>query len=84
MALSIVNVVMQPGFTYDGKSNEMLTHSFRNRLDRVLYRCKDFKPVEATLLGTEPVCTYVVVVHTDVDVVLVLVMMTNELLLTCF
>lgn len=54
------DVTLQPGYTYDGVRNAMLTNNLRGRLDRVWYKCAHFTITETRLVGTEaiPGCTY--------------------------
>lgn len=49
------NVKTDPGYTYDGVSNAMLTNRLRGRLDRVWFKCADFDIADARLVGTSPV-----------------------------
>ncbi len=48
------DIKTQPGYTYDGVQNAMLTNRLRGRLDRVWYKCADFALTEARLVGTTP------------------------------
>ena len=44
-----------PGFTYDGKLNAMLTGYLRRRLDRVFAKGSDFVLRSIEMVGTEPI-----------------------------
>ncbi len=44
-----------PGYTYDGKQNAMLTNSYRTRLDRVLAKLADWKLGSIEMVGQEAI-----------------------------
>jgi len=47
--------LIDPGFTYDGKLNQMLSHRFRNRLDRMFFKSEDLEIAAVELIGKEKV-----------------------------
>ena len=44
-----------PGFTYDGRSNAMLSNSFRTRLDRIFAKLADWEPESIEMVGQEAI-----------------------------
>jgi len=44
-----------PGFTYDGKRNDMLLNHMKMRLDRVFVRLKDYAPLSIEMVGTSKI-----------------------------
>eukprot|EP00271_Cylindrocystis_brebissonii_P017402 TRINITY_DN4522_c0_g1_i2.p1 TRINITY_DN4522_c0_g1~~TRINITY_DN4522_c0_g1_i2.p1 ORF type:complete len:348 (-),score=49.31 TRINITY_DN4522_c0_g1_i2:472-1515(-) len=46
----------EPGLTYDSKANAMLAGGrLKGRLDRMLFKCRDFEPVSIRMVGTDPI-----------------------------
>lgn len=45
----------QPGYTYDGKQNSMMTSKYRTRLDRVLAKLADWKLSSIEMVGQEAI-----------------------------
>jgi tyrosyl-DNA phosphodiesterase 2 len=45
----------EPGYTYNSAANAMLMGNLKKRLDRVLFKLRDYEPAEVRMVGTQPI-----------------------------